>query len=157
MARVSVGLRISGTFWWTPSLVRELSFALHVVLGADVDECQLRRPCQHECRNTVGSFHCLCPPGYQLLPNGRNCKGAALVWDDLQKQSGPRTAYLTFLCSNCRHWRMRRAGHPVWTQSDVLQHQRWIPVYGHTLSRFIPAWKKSRVNMHLIRAIIYVI
>ncbi|XP_061672486.1 hemicentin-1 [Syngnathoides biaculeatus] len=40
----------------------------------DVDECLLRKPCQHECRNTVGSFHCLCPPGYQLLPNGRTCK-----------------------------------------------------------------------------------
>uniref|UniRef100_A0A8C4IV11 Hemicentin-2 n=1 Tax=Dicentrarchus labrax TaxID=13489 RepID=A0A8C4IV11_DICLA len=40
----------------------------------DVDECALRKPCQHECRNTVGSFQCLCPPGYQLLPNGRSCK-----------------------------------------------------------------------------------
>ncbi|XP_028312888.1 hemicentin-1 [Gouania willdenowi] len=40
----------------------------------DVDECKLRRPCQHECRNTIGSFQCLCPPGYQLLPNGRSCK-----------------------------------------------------------------------------------
>ncbi|KAG7241454.1 hypothetical protein INR49_025655 [Caranx melampygus] len=40
----------------------------------DVDECLLRKPCQHECRNTIGSFQCTCPPGYQLLPNGRNCK-----------------------------------------------------------------------------------
>ncbi|KAM8887343.1 hemicentin-1 [Spinachia spinachia] len=40
----------------------------------DVDECLLRKPCQHECRNTVGSFQCLCPHGYQLLPNGRSCK-----------------------------------------------------------------------------------
>ncbi|XP_055367591.1 hemicentin-1 [Betta splendens] len=40
----------------------------------DVDECQLRKPCQHECRNIIGSFQCLCPRGYQLLPNGRNCK-----------------------------------------------------------------------------------
>ncbi|XP_071783895.2 hemicentin-1 [Centroberyx gerrardi] len=40
----------------------------------DVDECLLRKPCQHECRNTIGSFQCLCPPGYQLLPNGRSCK-----------------------------------------------------------------------------------
>uniref|UniRef100_H2MDX8 Hemicentin 2 n=1 Tax=Oryzias latipes TaxID=8090 RepID=H2MDX8_ORYLA len=39
-----------------------------------VDECLLRKPCQHECRNTVGSFQCLCPPGYQLLPNGKSCK-----------------------------------------------------------------------------------
>ncbi|XP_028269954.1 hemicentin-1 isoform X2 [Parambassis ranga] len=40
----------------------------------DVDECLLRKPCQHECRNTIGSFQCLCPQGYQLLPNGRSCK-----------------------------------------------------------------------------------
>lgn len=44
----------------------------------DVDECLLRKPCQHECRNTVGSFQCTCPPGYQLLPNGRSCKGKGL-------------------------------------------------------------------------------
>nr|XP_057926871.1 hemicentin-1 [Doryrhamphus excisus] len=40
----------------------------------DVDECLLRNPCQHECQNTIGSFQCLCPPGYRLQPNGRNCK-----------------------------------------------------------------------------------
>ncbi|XP_058491292.1 hemicentin-1 [Solea solea] len=40
----------------------------------DVDECVFRKPCQHECQNTIGSFRCLCPPGYQLLPNGRSCK-----------------------------------------------------------------------------------
>ncbi|XP_054466068.1 hemicentin-1 [Anoplopoma fimbria] len=40
----------------------------------DVDECLLRKPCQHECRNTIGSFKCMCPHGYQLLPNGRTCK-----------------------------------------------------------------------------------
>uniref|UniRef100_A0A3B5AUN6 Cell adhesion molecule-related/down-regulated by oncogenes n=1 Tax=Stegastes partitus TaxID=144197 RepID=A0A3B5AUN6_9TELE len=39
-----------------------------------VDECLLRKPCQHECRNTIGSFQCLCPSGYKLLPNGRSCK-----------------------------------------------------------------------------------
>uniref|UniRef100_A0A4W5NLJ9 EGF-like domain-containing protein n=1 Tax=Hucho hucho TaxID=62062 RepID=A0A4W5NLJ9_9TELE len=39
----------------------------------DVDECLLRNPCQHECRNTIGSFQCLCPTGYQLLSNGRSC------------------------------------------------------------------------------------
>ncbi|KAM9743449.1 hemicentin-1 [Menidia menidia] len=40
----------------------------------DVDECVVRKPCQHDCRNTIGSFQCFCPPGYQLLPNGRNCR-----------------------------------------------------------------------------------
>lgn len=50
-----------------------------VILCTDVDECLLRKPCQHECRNTIGSFQCLCPPGYQLLPNGRSCKGESLT------------------------------------------------------------------------------
>ncbi|XP_071981860.1 hemicentin-2 isoform X2 [Engystomops pustulosus] len=40
----------------------------------DIDECHQRNPCQHECRNTEGSYQCLCPSGYRLLPNNRNCQ-----------------------------------------------------------------------------------
>ncbi|XP_075041291.1 hemicentin-2 [Mixophyes fleayi] len=40
----------------------------------DIDECQQRSLCQHECRNTEGSYQCLCPSGYRLLPNNRNCQ-----------------------------------------------------------------------------------
>ncbi|KAM4696629.1 hemicentin-2 [Rhinophrynus dorsalis] len=40
----------------------------------DIDECTKWNPCQHECRNTEGSYQCLCPPGYRLLPNNRNCQ-----------------------------------------------------------------------------------
>ncbi|XP_051950032.1 hemicentin-1 [Xyrauchen texanus] len=40
----------------------------------DIDECAFRKPCQHECKNTIGSYHCTCPPGYQLSSNGRTCK-----------------------------------------------------------------------------------
>lgn len=79
---------------------KERSSTLDTVLRADVDECQLRRPCQHECRNTVGSFQCLCPPGYQLLSNGKNCKGAALVRDCLRNQSLNCTRDLLSLCSS---------------------------------------------------------
>ncbi|NWI37683.1 HMCN2 protein, partial [Picathartes gymnocephalus] len=32
----------------------------------DLDECQTLSQCQHECRNSPGSYRCLCPPGYRL-------------------------------------------------------------------------------------------
>ncbi|XP_023961842.2 hemicentin-2 isoform X1 [Chrysemys picta bellii] len=43
-------------------------------LCTDLDECQVRNLCQHECRNTEGSYQCLCPAGYRLLPNGKTCR-----------------------------------------------------------------------------------
>ncbi|XP_049688139.1 hemicentin-2 [Accipiter gentilis] len=39
----------------------------------DLDECQMPNQCQHKCRNSLGSYRCICPPGYQLLPNGKTC------------------------------------------------------------------------------------
>ncbi|NXF86472.1 HMCN1 protein, partial [Eubucco bourcierii] len=33
---------------------------------SDVDECETRDTCQHECRNTLGSYQCVCPAGYRL-------------------------------------------------------------------------------------------
>lgn len=44
----------------------------------DLDECQVRSLCQHACRNTEGSYRCLCPAGYRLLPSGKNCQGELL-------------------------------------------------------------------------------
>ncbi|NXD61884.1 HMCN2 protein, partial [Eolophus roseicapillus] len=32
----------------------------------DLDECQMLRQCQHDCRNTLGSYRCICPAGYRL-------------------------------------------------------------------------------------------
>ncbi|KFZ60611.1 Hemicentin-2, partial [Antrostomus carolinensis] len=32
----------------------------------DLDECQMLTQCQHECRNSLGSYRCICPPGYRL-------------------------------------------------------------------------------------------
>ncbi|NXO08792.1 HMCN1 protein, partial [Oriolus oriolus] len=33
---------------------------------SDIDECESRDTCQHECRNSLGSFQCACPSGYRL-------------------------------------------------------------------------------------------
>ncbi|KAM7409728.1 hypothetical protein PAMA_001291 [Pampus argenteus] len=40
----------------------------------DINECEVRDACQHECVNTPGSHRCLCPAGYHLMTNGKNCQ-----------------------------------------------------------------------------------
>ncbi|XP_059503813.1 hemicentin-1 isoform X2 [Stegostoma tigrinum] len=39
----------------------------------DINECENKEPCQHDCKNTPGSYQCLCPSGYRLMPNGKAC------------------------------------------------------------------------------------
>ena len=41
---------------------------------ADTDEC-LATPCQHRCKNSVGSYRCSCRPGYHLHGNRHSCVG----------------------------------------------------------------------------------
>ncbi|XP_040895666.1 hemicentin-1 [Toxotes jaculatrix] len=43
-------------------------------LCLDINECDMRDTCQHECMNTPGSHRCLCPAGYRLMTNGKTCQ-----------------------------------------------------------------------------------
>nr|XP_019553875.2 tolloid-like protein 1 [Aedes albopictus]XP_029726403.1 tolloid-like protein 1 [Aedes albopictus] len=53
--------------------VQKTGFA--AVFFTDVDECAVNNGgCQHECKNTVGSYVCLCRNGYVLHDNGQDCK-----------------------------------------------------------------------------------
>ncbi|XP_053380102.1 uncharacterized protein LOC123547975 [Mercenaria mercenaria] len=45
------------------------------VQSTDLDECNLGiSGCEHQCRNTVGSYVCSCKTGYTLAVNGRQCE-----------------------------------------------------------------------------------
>jgi hypothetical protein len=44
---------------------------------ADIDECaEGTSGCSDICRNDLGSFHCDCPPGFQLADDHKSCKGS---------------------------------------------------------------------------------
>lgn len=52
----------------------------HIVFSSslylDINECQqVPKPCAYQCQNLAGSYKCLCPPGKQLLGDGRSCAG----------------------------------------------------------------------------------
>ena len=41
----------------------------------DVDECTYpTNNCKFQCKNLIGSFMCICPPGYQQIGTGDDCK-----------------------------------------------------------------------------------
>ena len=43
---------------------------------SDIDECtESNGGCHHDCKNTVGSYHCLCQSGYILGADNHNCRG----------------------------------------------------------------------------------
>ncbi|KAM9642204.1 hemicentin-2 [Trichechus inunguis] len=63
-----VSLSSMGRAWCPPGFIRQNGVC------TDIDECQVRNLCQHACRNTEGSYQCLCPAGYRLLPSGKNCQ-----------------------------------------------------------------------------------
>uniref|UniRef100_A0A2K5CWV0 Hemicentin 2 n=1 Tax=Aotus nancymaae TaxID=37293 RepID=A0A2K5CWV0_AOTNA len=63
-----VALSSMGRAWCPPGFIRQNGVC------TDLDECQVRNLCQHACRNTEGSYQCVCPAGYRLLPSGKNCQ-----------------------------------------------------------------------------------
>jgi len=63
-----------------------LSLSLYVcmfvyVCVSDVDEClEHLDSCAFRCQNIPGSFHCLCPKGFELAADGRHCEGNSEWW-----------------------------------------------------------------------------
>ncbi|KAK6748609.1 hypothetical protein RB195_001309 [Necator americanus] len=55
------------------SSVERTGFFAHFI--ADLNECQTDNAgCEHICQNRLGSYICLCQPGYVLAADGHNCK-----------------------------------------------------------------------------------
>ncbi|XP_067013394.2 protein tolkin [Anabrus simplex] len=62
------------------SSIHKSGFA--AVFFTDIDECALNNGgCQHECRNTIGSYACSCHNGFMLHDNGHDCKEGGCKYD----------------------------------------------------------------------------
>ena len=46
------------------------------LLYTDTNECAKQNGgCSHVCVNDIGSYHCVCPSGYRIAPDGHTCQG----------------------------------------------------------------------------------
>ena len=50
------------------------------LIFSDIDECAIGTSgCSQLCNNTIGSYVCLCNPGYQLSSDNKACIGEHLL------------------------------------------------------------------------------
>ena len=60
---------------------------IHLLLIADINECSKgTHECSNGCTNTVGSYLCYCPTGYELDAGLKTCVG--------KKDDGGHTVYI---------------------------------------------------------------
>ena len=59
------------TLYYTYNRIDQSCIAFHI----DIDECSMFSPCEQVCSNTVGSFKCLCRPGFVLQNDNTLCEG----------------------------------------------------------------------------------
>lgn len=109
--------------WSCNEYIRHTCSCIFFSLLADVNECEVYRLdqggklCVHECVNVPGSYHCSCPSGYKLLPDGRSCEGE---WQDGAEDKGSFTGAWLWVWLG-RH--LQRGIPPVWfTLHDPLGH-----------------------------------
>nr|XP_046480526.1 bone morphogenetic protein 1 isoform X1 [Neodiprion pinetum] len=70
--------------------VQKSGFA--AVFFTDMDECASNNGgCQHECRNTIGSYQCFCHNGFTLHENGHDCKEGGCKYE-ITSSSGTITS-----------------------------------------------------------------
>ena len=66
-----------------PTFIIHIHF-IHLIVNialsnpiADIDECEIHALCQYPtgsiCYNTIGSYECICPPGYTLSDDSNEC------------------------------------------------------------------------------------
>uniref|UniRef100_A0A3B3R8R4 EGF-like and EMI domain containing 1 n=1 Tax=Paramormyrops kingsleyae TaxID=1676925 RepID=A0A3B3R8R4_9TELE len=66
------------------------SFYVCVLSVLDIDECSSgQAKCSHRCINTLGSFKCMCSPGFELGINGKHCYRIEMeIVNSCQKNNG---------------------------------------------------------------------
>jgi len=84
--------RINVTKVFATFRLESTNLAAYYACVVDMDECQAVNECTNgaDCRNTNGSYECICPIGTTLENDGRTCRGKRFVFvckcSDISKQ-----------------------------------------------------------------------
>lgn len=76
-------------------------------LVPDLDECERQLCGNGTCKNTVGSYNCLCYPGFQNSHNSDCIGGCMRDCEFKRKMQQSRSLHVMHcVCALIRHWRM---------------------------------------------------
>ncbi|KAM3870202.1 fibulin-7 [Diretmus argenteus] len=96
----------------------------------DIDECRLfplgqpGRLCVHQCVNTPGSFHCICPAGYDLAKDARSCKDIDECENRMHNCSADQVCVNTYGGFQCATVECRRVKNATYIKTSPMRCER---------------------------------
>ncbi|XP_071387058.1 fibulin-7-like [Centroberyx affinis] len=121
----------------------------------DIDECQLfplgrpGRLCVHQCVNTPGSFHCLCPAGYDLARDARSCKDIDECESRMHNCSGDQVCVNTYGGFQCVAVECPRTKNATYIKTSPMRCERNPCMSGDAACSQAP----NSISFHFLSAV----
>ena len=102
---------------------------------SDINECTGERDgCEHFCRNTIGSYYCMCRDGYYLHQDEKTCLGRQCFYLHQDKKPSldsdnlfkPPSTFFSFYIINKNYYHCMKVSVFEVTLFRIFPHSYWI-------------------------------